>query len=104
MCYDVCIMNEEITITRCQCGAVTVSTDDWSNSMTVGTFREEYPNEHLPPKTYGSCDHCVNHWGIDLCGCGSGEAVGECSNRYYECRNKLPAQVKGEAKEFVGWR
>lgn len=24
------------------------------------------------------CDHCVNHLGIDLCGCGSEHKVGEC--------------------------
>lgn len=24
------------------------------------------------------CDHCVNHWGIDLCECESGARVGEC--------------------------
>nr|DAO94210.1 MAG TPA: WCCH motif protein [Caudoviricetes sp.]DAY30712.1 MAG TPA: WCCH motif protein [Bacteriophage sp.] len=24
------------------------------------------------------CDHCVNHWGIDLCDCGSEHKVGEC--------------------------
>ena len=24
------------------------------------------------------CNHCVNHWGIDLCECGSGARVGEC--------------------------
>lgn len=24
------------------------------------------------------CNHCVNHWGIDLCECGSCARVGEC--------------------------
>lgn len=24
------------------------------------------------------CDYCANHYGLDLCSCGSGEPVGEC--------------------------
>lgn len=27
------------------------------------------------------CNHCVNHWGIDLCECGSGARVGECGSQ-----------------------
>jgi hypothetical protein len=25
-----------------------------------------------------NCNHCVNHWGLDLCKCGSGDPVGSC--------------------------
>lgn len=40
------------------------------------------------------CDHCINGWGIDLCGCGSGEKIGKCHNKFFECKNNLPAQDK----------
>ena len=26
-----------------------------------------------------ACDHCINHYGLDICSCGSGKAVGKCS-------------------------
>lgn len=72
----------EITyINYCQCGAVTIVFDNGaSNSMCQNTFEQlnlDIRNaERLPDSC--RCDHCVNHWGIDLCECGSGELVGGC--------------------------
>jgi hypothetical protein len=72
---------------KCDCGAITVSNaveeeHEFSNSMTQETFNElfkdntEFDIEWLQ-ETY-NCNHCVNHWGLDLCKCGSGDPVGEC--------------------------
>lgn len=68
-------------IQKCKCGAVTISFDNGvSNSMFLETF--EKLNLDTGDATWLQqsccCDHCVNHWGIDLCECGSGQKVGEC--------------------------
>lgn len=69
-------------IQKCQCGAVTVWYDnEASNSMFNETFEKlnlDVTGAESLPNSF-CCDHCVNHWGIDLCECGSGERVGECS-------------------------
>lgn len=94
-----------MTATKCDCGAVTVSCDEprFSNSMTMDTFLKEFPNIPLEDEMFCNCNHCVNHWGLDLCGCGSGEPVGECGEGYDECKNNIPSQVKCQEKPFVGW-
>jgi hypothetical protein len=90
---------------QCQCGAVTVTGEGFNNSMYYSTFRKEFPGVRLSRKNkFCNCNHCVNHWGIDLCGCGSGEKVGKCSNEYTECVNSIPAQHKGEEKVYSLWR
>lgn len=60
---------------QCKCGAVTVITDDFSNSMPIEMFEKEFPNISLEPDKFYSCNYCVNKYGVDLCGCGSGEKV-----------------------------
>lgn len=43
------------------------------------------------------CDHCVNHWGIDLCECGSGARVGEC-----ECGSQKAHDTLGVKYDSFG--
>lgn len=77
---------------RCKCGAITL----WFEGNRIGNamYQETFDKLGLSldgaeqlPDSY-CCDHCVNHWGIDLCECGSGERVGECdcgsTNARYE--------------------
>lgn len=96
----------DIIVTQCECGAINVCSDDFSNSMSEETFNKEFPEltDKIEENTFYNCDHCVNHWGIDLCGCGSGEPVGECDGNFEECKNNIPAQMKMEQKPFIGWR
>lgn len=35
--------------------------------------------------TLDSCNYCVNHWGVDLCACGSGKKVNKCKEGLREC-------------------
>ena len=98
------MQTETLLTTKCCCGAITVQGEDFSNSMCKETFEQEFSDVPLSDNVYCHCDHCVNHWGIDLCGCGSGEPVGECDNGFDECRNNIAAQVKYEQKPFIGWR
>ena len=92
-----------LTATKCQCGAITVSDDNFDNSMTEAVFLDEYPDLQLEENIFCNCNHCVNHWGVDLCACGSGEPVGECSGELAECKAGLAAQTRGERKKSFGW-
>lgn len=70
-----------VRYSKCNCGAITLWFNNGaSNSMRMETFKklgldlseaEEFQTSYC-------CDHCVNHYGIDLCECGSGELVGKC--------------------------
>lgn len=66
---------------KCNCGAITLYFDNGaSTSMYQDTFDKmdiDLSEANEIQMSY-CCNHCVNHWGIDLCECGSGERVGEC--------------------------
>ena len=83
---------------KCQCGAVTLTVDGASYSVKRSRLKQFFPDADLRKirryPTVFCCDHCVNHYGLDLCGCGSGERFGHCGNDLDEC--KIPMQVLGE--------
>lgn len=86
-----------IGYSKCDCGAITIYTDELSYSCKQENLKKFFPGIDLRKieryqKSY-CCDHCVNHYGLDLCGCGSGEPFGECDNDLEEC--KVPMQVVG---------
>lgn len=85
-------MDNNLIAVKCSCGAITVSAEKEQWSMPLKLFKKHFPDLKLEEYTYGSCDYCVNHYGIDLCGCGSGKKVGKCNNGFKECRNNIPAQ------------
>lgn len=62
-------------IQKCKYGAVTIRFDNGaSNSMFWETFEKldlDTGDATWLHQSY-CCNHCVNHWGIDLCECGSG--------------------------------
>lgn len=90
---------QTIIAIKCACGAVTVEGDGFTNSMRLATFRREFQGVRLTAKRrYSCCDHCVNHYGIDVCGCGSGKPVGKCDGEFNECRTGQASQIKGEEK------
>ena len=68
-------------IQKCVCGAITIVYDNGaSNSMYQKTFdrlKLDISQAYVIPDSF-YCDHCVNHWGIAIGECGSGEKVGEC--------------------------
>lgn len=83
---------------KCECGAITIVTDSGEYSCKEENLSKFFPDIDLDnlekfSDTF-SCNHCVNHYGLDLCGCGSGEEFGSCENDLEEC-NK-PMQVVGE--------
>jgi hypothetical protein len=80
------------SINICDCGAVTVGLENGEYSMTSETFEKVF-GFTIYTGIYSSCNHCVNHWGIDLCACGSGEAYDTCEEGFNECGK--PLQVLG---------
>lgn len=79
----------EISYFKCSCGAVTVEADGFSYSVKRSRIKQFFPEMDLRrikryPEVF-CCNHCVNHYGLDLCGCGSGEPFGKCDNELPEC-------------------
>lgn len=101
------LAESKMTITgysRCQCGAVTVITDEGDYSCKARNLRKFFPNIDLRkleqfPETF-ACNHCVNHYGLDLCGCGSGKPFGKCDNGFEACA--VPMQVAGAYMRVPG--
>ena len=98
------LQNSDVTFySYCSCGAVTVYIGNESYSCKVKDKRIYFPDldfrrfKHLRnPHTTYACDYCVNHYGLDLCSCGSGEKVGKC-----ECGSNQPMQVVGEYDKVI---
>ena len=87
-----------IGYSKCSCGAITIFTGNESYSCKQEKLKMFFPDIDLRkisryPESF-CCDHCVNHYGLDLCGCGSGEDFGKCENDLDEC--KIPMQVVGK--------
>jgi hypothetical protein len=98
----------ELFAKQCTCGAVTVlssnNDDNYDVSMTLEDFKKHFPDMTLEEGKFCNCNYCVNHWGIDLCNCGSGEKVGKCTNGLHDCRNNIPAQYLDKPKTYTLWR
>lgn len=76
-------------VVHCSCGAYGVSIKGVTYYMPEELFRQHFP-DLTPDRSLVNCDYCVNHWGVDLCGCGSGSKLGSCENDLPECAE--PAQ------------
>lgn len=80
-------------LTRCECGAISVTIAGKDYSMSDETFTKRYGIEI--GAQWINCNHCINHWGIDLCGCGSGEQFNECGEGLDECGTPMQSIEKG---------
>lgn len=89
---------------KCGCGALTVFLEDGDGYSVSEKLRDMFlPGLDLRKvkkyqKSY-ACDHCVNHYGLDLCACGSGLSPDECDGGLPECGK--PTQVLGERTHVV---
>ena len=98
--------NSEIFISYqlCDCGAISLGTESGETySVSQARFAEFSPQVDLEKcdalqQTY-ACNHCCNRYGVDLCGCGSGEPFGTCDGGHGECNR--PMQVVGEYTKVV---
>lgn len=83
-------------VKRCACGAITFEGDRGIGySVMPANGPKVFSRIPVPAAfwealkdcedDYFNCNHCVNHWGLDLCGCGSGELFGECQEDTAYC-------------------
>ena len=67
---------------ECSCGAITLNfADGATNSVrkeNLDKFGIDLTGAEELQRTW-CCNHCVNHYGIDICSCGSGESPDSCS-------------------------
>ena len=68
----------------CTCGAVTLN---FENGETNSILKKNLKKFNITLKgikkinTYTCCNHCVNHYGIDVCECGSGLPTNKCCKK-----------------------
>jgi hypothetical protein len=91
-------MNNEVSAVQCECSKVTLSIGNQQWSMPLKTFKSEFPKLKLEKYKFGSCDHCVNNWGTDICACGSGKRYQTCKEGWSECGT--PMQDIEEARRL----
>ena len=106
---------------RCACGAISFITDDNRDFSCLESRLDKYlPREELDalceggsfdeleelPRTF-SCNHCINHYGIDLCACGSGEEPDKCENGFDCCGRPMQSLKLGytavSANDAIGF-
>ena len=93
------------TLYKCSCGAYGI--DDGTKEIKWAENLQEfnkYTKLNLKESNFKNaetcymCDYCVNHWGMDLCKCGSGKKIHEC-----ECKCNLPAQTYKKQEKRALW-
>lgn len=91
-------------LTKCNCGAINIQMGRIEYSCGLDYFQEHFEivDGTLRSKkirSYYGCNHCINHWGLDLCACGSGEKPHECDSDCHECGG--PSQSIEDARLCV---
>ena len=94
-----------ISYTICSCDAVTINFEDGQTNSAKPEHLKEigiwWEDSEKFPDSY-QCNHCVNGYGLDLCGCGSKETIEDCDLNLPECGQ--PREILGESVKWVGWR
>ena len=95
-------MNNIIGYDKCDCGAITLYfADDTVNSVKQRNLKKFGIDlrkiKRINKANMFACDHCINHFGLDVCSCGSGKAVGKCS-----CGSTKSYQTFGNSCYGVG--
>ena len=75
---------------RCNCGAIGLNIAGQTYYVAKQNLKKFFPMVDLRGcvrvgKTNYCCDYCVNHYGVDLCACGSGEHYNHCKNGFSVC-------------------
>lgn len=94
---------------RCTCGAITFVADDGREFSVMEADLDKYlPRKRLDALCKGgdfsmlkeldktfACNHCVNHYGLDLCACGSGMAPEKCDQGFDVCGKPMQSIEDG---------
>lgn len=70
-----------VSYSVCKCGAITLYYEDgFTNSCKRKNLKKFGISLRGLKKLEDTwcCNHCVNHYGIDICSCGSGEEYDKC--------------------------
>ena len=102
-----------VEYTKCVCGAITLFGDDGrSYSVSAKNLKRFLPSLDLRKvkRLYIAgrdmtvcCDHCVNHFGLDLCACGSGEPFETCKGGFEECGKPMHILGRDVSCADKGW-
>ena len=93
---------------KCICGAISLFPDDPCDTpvsfMNTPNVRMRFVRGldlrklHRLQNTC-CCDHCVNHYGLELCACGSGQPYESCDENLEECG--APMEALGERMSYA---
>ena len=80
------IMKEIVNYNKCQCGAIELIFEDRTTNHILEKNLKKFGVslkgiKRLIPNDYVHCDHCVNHYGVDICECGSGLEPDKCCKK-----------------------
>lgn len=84
------------SISYCRsCNAYTITINREDYSAHENNFFTYFPGidennfkkniQKVLTNIFSCCNWCVNHWGLDICACGSGESITECQKGFDEC-------------------
>jgi hypothetical protein len=79
----------------CECGAVTLFFENGENNSVKRSNLKKFGLTLRGAKKiqdYYCCNHCTNHYGLDICECGSGKAPKKCCHK--GAREQLGKSVK----------
>ena len=89
-----------VDYSKCHCGAVTLYFDNNQNNSIAEENLKKYgieiPKDAFRLNDTYNCNHCVNHYGLDLCACGSGESPEKCAAVH---REMYPMQIHYRGKK-----
>ncbi len=91
-------------VSKCDCGAITVSIKGLDYSMPRKLFNDLFngKGKRIFHRNC-NCNYCVNHWGIDLCSCGSGEKYQKCKEGHSVCGNPMQNIENYQINVNGGW-
>lgn len=101
---------EIVEYTRCVCGAITLFGEDGrSYAVLAKNLKRFFPSLDLRKvkRAYNGktccCNHCVNHYGLDICACGSGEPYETCTRGFDECGKPMHILGRDVSCANKGW-
>lgn len=84
-----------ISYSQCKCGAVTLYYDNGQSNSVKKKNLKKFGISLKGVKKLSSpiwcCNHCINHYGIDICSCGSGIETDKC-----DCGSGTSMETLGE--------
>ena len=104
------IMKNIVNYNKCQCGAIELIFEDGAVNHILKKNLKKFGIslkgvKRLIPTDYVYCDHCVNHYGVDICECGSGLQPDKCCKKgtTEDFYGTVPAVIE-KRRNMADWR